>query len=144
MKQRSLLLTLLAIVQWVLAALCAFAAFAMLQERAAEVASCGDCGRNAAEGFSIGAMFCVLAAFGMASFGAGIGLWRLRLWGQWLAVVIFALWVAALSYAWYDDDWDTDLLAVLIPFIVIFAVHLLPTVWRAFRSAKLESPASTI
>ena len=137
MLVRPKLLTALAIIQWLLAGAYLYAALVVLKVLALVAFDA-----KASKGISVGAISCLV--FMAASLLAGRGIWRQKLWGQWMAVILLGLAVAALSYAWYDDDWDSDILPVLIPFALIFTTHLLPVVWRTFRSAKLETPASTI
>jgi hypothetical protein len=136
---RPQLVSALAVFQWVWTALYGFLGAYLLLGGVREVRAGDDW---ASRMIVLGSACAVLT---LLSLLAGYGIWKLRLWGQFLALILVAFWVAVFAYAWYDDgDWEHDVLPVLIPFAILLTLHLLPATWRAFRAVKLETPAPTI
>lgn len=78
---------------------------------------------------------------------AGIGIWKEKPWGQWLAITVVVLVIGYFVPAGYPTHHFggslQQRLPILLPLSFVLLLHLLPPVWRALRP-KLETPAPTI
>lgn len=107
---------------------------------------------NSEDGLPLGDLVLLGVAsivFAMASFVAATGITRQRLWGLRTAVLGLASMTIFGIWAWIDDWYDgganeRQMLTALSIFALNLCIHLLPPVRRAFRAARLETPAPTI
>jgi hypothetical protein len=130
--KRSRLLASIALLHWLAAAVFFLGLLAAVWARSTAKGS-----------VSVGPVTCSI--FALTFLLIGLGVWKQRKWGQWTAITVLAFLAALIGYAAFEDgEWDRDLTGLLAFFWGLLTLHLLPWTWRAFRSAKLESPASTI
>jgi hypothetical protein len=87
----------------------------------------------------------ICISFALCAGIAGVGLWKQRMSGQVIAITHMALLLTICGYEWLSwGSWESALFAIFAFVVPILALHLLPSTWRAFRTAKLETPAPTI
>jgi uncharacterized membrane protein (DUF2068 family) len=140
--KRSGLITVLAILQLVAGLFFAGTAIYLIAEtRNPEILKSQD-----AVGAVYGLKFAALAVSILAipNFLAGIGLWRVKAWGRWLAVAINAVTLATLLYEpiFEHARMDLDDIGTALVFAGMLILFLLPVVGRHLRNDS--APAKTL
>ena len=90
-------------------------------------------GAEAAHGLRIAAAIC--APLGLIYFASLLGLWKDKLWGWWLGLLLNLTAAGTLIFSVIDDGWkhsDAEDIALPIVFIVLLALFLVPAVRRYY------------
>jgi uncharacterized membrane protein (DUF2068 family) len=136
---RSGLITALAVVQLLIGAVWLSIAFYLLAlMRSPEIAN--DPG--ALQGLRIG--FVSIVVFAVPTLISAIALWKVRQWGRWLAIAVYALTLCALLYSpvFEHDTMDGSDITMSIVFAVLIVVFSLPQIGRQFRMSSPQSAVS--
>jgi hypothetical protein len=140
--RRSGFITVLAILQMV-AGLCfvGIAIYLLAQTRNPEILKSQDAA-GAIFGYKIAAL--AVSILAIPNFLAGIGLWKVKAWGRWLAVAINGITLATLLYdpIFEHARMDRDDIGTALVFAGMLILFLLPVVGRHLRGA--QSAAKTV
>src|SRR5215813_851524 len=83
--------------------------------------------------------------FAVPTLISAVGLWKVRRWGRWLAIALYALTLCALLYSpvFEHDPMDGSDITMSIVFAVLLIVFSLPAVGRQLGSGTQRSAVST-
>ncbi len=134
--KRSPLITLLAILQ-LIAGLCfaGIAIYLIAQTRNPEILKSQDAA-GAIFGYKIAAL--AVSILAIPNFLAGIGLWKVKPWGRWLAIAINGMTLAMLLYdpIFEHERMDRDDVGTALVFAGMLILFLLPVVGRHLRTEQ--------
>ena len=137
---RTGLITALAIVQLLIGAVWLAIAFYLLSlMRSPEIAN--DPG--ALQGLRIG--FISIVIFAVPTLISSFGLWKVKPWGRWLAIAVYAITLCALLYGPIadHDTMDGSDITMAIVFAVLLAVFSLPQIGRQLKRSIQHSAFGT-
>ena len=136
---RSGLITALAVVQLLIGAVWLSIAFYLLAlMRSPEIAN----DQGALQGLRIG--FVSIVIFAVPTLISAIALWKVKQWGRWLAITVYAITLCALLYGPIvdHDTMDGSDFTMAIVFAVLLVVFSLPQIGRQFRTSTQQSALS--
>ena len=133
---RSGLITALAVVQLSVGAVWLAIAFYLLSLMSSpEIAN--DPG--ALQGLRIG--FISIAIFAVPTLISAIALWKVKAWGRWLAIAVYAITLCALLYGpvFEHDTMDGSDVTMTIVFAVLLVLFALPQIGRQLKPSSQPS-----
>ena len=133
---RSGLITALAVVQLLIGAVWLSMAFYLLSLMGSpEIAN----DQGALQGLRIG--FVSILIFAVPTLISALGLWKVKPWGRWLAIVFYALTLCALLYSpvFEHDPMDGSDIVMTIVFAVLLVVFSLPQIGRQLKQSSRPS-----
>ena len=137
---RAGLITALAVVQLLIGAVWLSIAFYLLSlTQSPEIAH----DQGALQGLRIG--FVSILIFAVPTLISAIGLWKVKPWGRWVAIGMYALTLCALLYSpvFEHDPMDGSDIAMTIAFAVLLIVFSLPAVGRHLGRSTQQSTINT-
>jgi len=137
--KRTGLITALAIVQLLIGAVWLAIAFYLLSlMRSPEIAN--DPG--ALQGLRIG--FISIVVFAVPTLISSFALWKVKPWGRWLAIAVYAITLCTLLYGPIadHDTMDGSDITMAIVFAVLLVVFSLPQIGRQLKPSTQQSAVS--
>ena len=130
------LITALTVVQLMIGAVWLSIAFYLLAlTRSPEIAN----DQGALQGLRIG--FVSILIFAVPTLISAVGLWKVKRWGRWLAIVFYTLTLCGLLYSpiFEHDPMDGSDIVMTIVFAVLLIVFSLPAVGRQLKKNNQQS-----